>query len=573
MNFSFNLIDEPWVPCLQIDGTAVELGIRDTLLHAHELREIRGDTPLETAALHRLLLAILHRVFGPGEPTEWKQLWKQGQIAAVPLDEYLLDPDIVRHFDLFDRLTPFYQPRRVVPSENEGATTLRSEKRKGKQSLQDMLVRMSDSVASDVKKIPMTSFVLHAASGNNATLFDHNTEAMGLCLTPAQAARALLVSHLFGLGGTSSTSENFEDGPGAKGILFLGYGDDLFQTLMLNLVQYQEDSPLPAPNNDDRPAWEMNDPFLPNRSQPRGYLDYLTWHSRRVWLFPELVDNKVVVRQMVWVPGLSLADDVADPMKHYSVNTQGSQQPLCFSAERALWRDSSVLFEMSGTQKPPLVVRWLARLARPPQSILDTTRQHQLMALGMAKSKASLEFLRAETVPLHPTFLIDPDRVSILSQALQSAENAARALDRATFLLALLALYPVTEEGSFDTFEKLEARMAKGRNDKSQDRDAQHAHKLHESWGMERCFWSDLEPYFHRLIQDLPDQSERAVQDWRQEVRRAAQNAFTLAETYAGGDLRAQRAAALARQQFNIGLAAALGKASPPDNTDGGEKG
>ena len=68
MTYSFNLIDEPWIPCLRPDGTTIALGLRETLLQAHELREIRGDTPLETAALHRLLLAILHRVFGPSGP-------------------------------------------------------------------------------------------------------------------------------------------------------------------------------------------------------------------------------------------------------------------------------------------------------------------------------------------------------------------------------------------------------------------------------------------------------------------------------------------------------------------------
>ena len=64
MTISFNLIDEPWIPCI-LDGTRVELGLRDVLAQAQQLREIRGDSPLETASLHRLLLAVLHRIFGP----------------------------------------------------------------------------------------------------------------------------------------------------------------------------------------------------------------------------------------------------------------------------------------------------------------------------------------------------------------------------------------------------------------------------------------------------------------------------------------------------------------------------
>ena len=60
MATSFNLCDEPWLPCIRLDGRAVELGLYDMLMQAHTLRELLGETPLETAALHRLLLAVLH---------------------------------------------------------------------------------------------------------------------------------------------------------------------------------------------------------------------------------------------------------------------------------------------------------------------------------------------------------------------------------------------------------------------------------------------------------------------------------------------------------------------------------
>lgn len=65
MTISFNLIDEPWIPCIRLDGKPDELSLRAVFAQAHQLREIRGDSPLETASLHRLLLAVLHRVFGP----------------------------------------------------------------------------------------------------------------------------------------------------------------------------------------------------------------------------------------------------------------------------------------------------------------------------------------------------------------------------------------------------------------------------------------------------------------------------------------------------------------------------
>ena len=74
----FNLIDEPWIPCIDLHGQRVEYGIRDTLLKAHELREICDDSPLVTVAIHRLLLAILYRAHeGPKGFGDWRRMTPQ----------------------------------------------------------------------------------------------------------------------------------------------------------------------------------------------------------------------------------------------------------------------------------------------------------------------------------------------------------------------------------------------------------------------------------------------------------------------------------------------------------------
>ena len=40
MRASFNVLDEPWIPVLALDGTRTLLGIRETLRRASELQEI-----------------------------------------------------------------------------------------------------------------------------------------------------------------------------------------------------------------------------------------------------------------------------------------------------------------------------------------------------------------------------------------------------------------------------------------------------------------------------------------------------------------------------------------------------
>ena len=219
MTYSFNLIDEPWIPCFRYDGTPVSCGIVDTLLEAHLLSGLRGDTPLETAAVHRLLLAVLHRIFGPKNRNEWKKLWYEGHFDEDRLKAYLHSQSVVQAFDLFDSERPFFQPRMAS---NESVPVIQQEKRKGKQPLESLIDRAQTGDIPYADMTPITSLVMHAASGNNSTLFNHTTEAVGLDLTPAQAARSLVTSQLFGVSGTSGVSTNFVDAPGpAKGSCFL----------------------------------------------------------------------------------------------------------------------------------------------------------------------------------------------------------------------------------------------------------------------------------------------------------------------------------------------------------------
>ena len=57
--FSFNLIDEMWIPCIRTnDGQTVILSLRQTLAESHTLYDIAGDTPLQTAALYLSLIHI-----------------------------------------------------------------------------------------------------------------------------------------------------------------------------------------------------------------------------------------------------------------------------------------------------------------------------------------------------------------------------------------------------------------------------------------------------------------------------------------------------------------------------------
>jgi CRISPR system Cascade subunit CasA len=506
MDVSFDLLREPWIACIGKDGRPIELGLRDALVRAHELRELAGESPLVTAALYRLLLAVLHRVFGPADQEEWGRLWEAGRWDAAALDPYFAR---WRHrFDLFHPERHFYQ------------------------------------AADDrVKPKSVVSMIHDVASGNNATLFDHHTEADGMTLTPSQAARMLVAAQAFGLAGLSGLPQKFTDGSCTRGVIFLAAGETLFETLALNCVSYPDNAVMPC-FPDDRPCWEMDDPYTPDRSIPRGYLDYLTWQNRRMLLLPESLGGGVVVRRMTMAPALRLDSTVQDPMKHYRLDEKRGPVILRFREERALWRDSAALFRLHGqADRPPRVFHWLADLIAEDRLPKQYTPRY--LALGMANDQAKVEFYRSERMPLPLDYLKSETLVESLATALQMAEDTARQLWGAASTLATEILYPAKDPGE---------RLSEPQR---QSRDA-----LVAQWAVERRYWSRLEVPFRRTLVALPIGKESALESWRTTLIRTAREAFDPVTDSLDNSPRTLKAMVHARGQMEAGLAKALPEAA-----------
>jgi CRISPR system Cascade subunit CasA len=501
MNPTFDLLESPWIPCIRADGRTVELGLREALGRAHQLRELDGESPLVTAALHRLLLAMLHRVFGPATCDEWGRIWDAGRWDTERIDAYL--EQWRDRFDLFHPERPFYQ----APDER-------------------------------AKSKSVSSLVHEVASGNNPTLFDHHVDAEGIVLTPAPAARMLVAAQAFGLAGLSGLVQKFTDGPCARGIVFLVQGATLFETLALNLLRYDDESPIPR-RADDRPAWEMDDPFSPDRTQPRGYLDYLTWQNRRVLLLPEPTENGGVVREMTMAPALRLGDGVLDPMTHYRRDEKRGPRPLAFTESRALWRDSAALFRLHDeSYRPPQTFEWLSELV--DEGYLDKSQTRRCLALGMSKKQAKVNFYRGERMPLPLRYLEERALVETLDAALNMAEGTARQLWGAARTLAKFILSP-------------EADTKSARQPAREDLDA-----LTQQWAVERRYWSRLEIPFRETLVSLPKGMEDAMPVWRKTLQRTAWEAFDQVAGSLGYNPYSLKAVVRAREQLAVGLTKVL---------------
>ena len=477
MNHSFNLLDQAWIPVITVDGGFLELSLRDMLAKAPILREIACDTPIQSTAILPVALAILHRVFDPQDFDAWKILREAGAFGMEKTDAYF---DRWRErFDLFDARRPFMQ----MPEARVDAKSM--------------------------------IHLIHPM-GNTGTLFSHVNDNSGVELSPAEAARYLLAARCFRLAGLGPYVEkrrlNFNDSAFAKGVIFWARGDTLFETLLLNLVQYPDERTIPHTSR-DAPAWEMDDPFE-RRESPYGYLDYLTWSNNRVQLIPEKTDEGVVVRQAVVVPAIKLGPHVKSPQRRYVQKEKKDEISfsfLYFNADKALWRDYvSLLKRETGKVFPPAVVEWLSELKR--YGYLEDDYPVQLMATGMLADQAKPVFYRQELMPLQLKLLRNEDHVQGIRLALEVAENVAAQLRHALNMLA----------------ERVLQRGAAGKPDNN-DRNS-----LTKQWAARERYWTALEPIFWRFVESLVVDSDAALHDWTVDLRSQALAALRHAASLAG---------------------------------------
>jgi len=541
--FTFNLLDNPWLPCL-LPGPhgsvhREELGLRAVLERAHEITELSNPSPLITVAVYRLLIAMAHRVFGPADMEAWWELWDARQPDAARLTAYL-DSDAARgRFDLFDDARPFYQ-----------------------------VARLGIEYGASIAKLTHEQ----ANTGNAVLLSDHGQDAAATGLTPAEAARYLVAFHAYAVGGLISYEKGQDPkihksasaGPLVKGAVVLVRGDTLWETLLLNMVRYPREEWGHANGEQDLPAWERGDEPIALPRYPAGYLDLLTWQSRRVHLFPETDDHgRVVVKRVAAMKGRPFPQGyerhTSETMMPFTFNEkakvadgQDPYPPLVFRDERALWRDSTTLLATTrGKAWRPATLDWLDDVGlkrRLKRTALP------LDVLGMRSDQAKVLAWHHERLAV-PLDYLDKDNANLFERlgiAVSLADKVGRALRDSVREMSKLLIS--SEADHKNARQPLPADV----------------NGLAESLGVGRVYWAALDELFARFLMDLPtppdatsveDQNHaRVVLDrWASELRRAADDAFDRATAGMDTSARALKAAALGRRAQRAFVAKALG--------------
>lgn len=506
---SFNLTREPWIPVERSDGTFDELSTRDALAQAHTLRGLADASPLVVAALTRHLLAILHRAYdGPKSMSEWQAIARAGAFDPARVDAYL--DRVEDRMDLFHPTHPFAQTRGLVEKYSK--------------------------YIFDIDELELT----RSRWGLARALFSHRPAEHSPVMTPARAARSLLAHHAFVTGGwvkKPGEPDAASDGPLTRAAVVILRGATLFNTLVFNLLRYdpEEAKPFSTGGATDACAWEQEPPPRDNpyqrepRRPLRGYLDLLTWVSRRVELVHE-GDKVTGFINAVWQGIESGAPQ--DPMVTWLPDETRGLRPVAIKVTRSFWRDANALFEQGrqgSSARRPHAIELVASVAAR-QVFGDLSVDVEVM--GFDSNQSLIDAVRVERVGTRARCFDDAEAATVVENALARAADYVSDLRSALWTYARNALAPG-----------------------GRDPDTAAVSSLVRSFGADAQAWSGLGVTFDGFLRALGDDPDAALAAFDDRARAVVREVFQSATARPDTAARWLKARALADRSLRIGLA------------------
>lgn len=372
----------------KVDGSRERVGLQQLLANAHIYADLLARTPTGKCALIRLFIALLEDALRPETIDDRRALLEARRFDMETIKHYIdeCERDGPR-FLLDDPLHPFMQ--------------------------------MAYDPKLDAKADkPIATLTFDVPSGNNHVHLDHRYEDE-LVLSAAEAFEAMMETYLFCPPGTAGPS-NINNTPP---IYFLLRGDNLFETLVLNMVAAGEGEELGyIPFGAGQVPWRMNVQIQPKASvDEMSYLRAMTWQPRRVTLH---IEDDGMVRRCSLQPGLDFRGDGRwkDPHVAYIRNHDGKLVSLKPQTGRAIWRDVGHILknvDEKGSQPTPLSN--LEMLKDGNDAVIEAT--------GMMTQNATCLGWFSEALCMPQAILSDPDSAESVRACINISEEIVRTID------------------------------------------------------------------------------------------------------------------------------------------------
>ncbi|MGW8375656.1 type I-E CRISPR-associated protein Cse1/CasA [Streptomyces sp. ODS28] len=451
----FDLTSQPWLPVLLRDGVEKDLSLTEVFEQADDIRRVPGDLPTQEFALVRLLLAVLYDALdgGPDTREAWEELWQAGPegFPAGQVAAYLS-----RHREQFDLLhpeRPFFQVADLRTAKDE--------------------VFSLDRIVADVPN-----------NDRFLTMRAHGAQRLSF----AEAARWVVHAHAWDVSGIKSgavgddrikAGKVYPQGVGAAGMLggVLAEGDNLRETLLLNLIP-REDDGLLRHDEDDLPVWRRARPPgaapLPEAADgPCGPRGLYTWQARRVRLHHDGVEAYGVV--LAYGDPLPYRDmHGREPMTGWRRSEQQEKKlgrspvylPRTHDPSRTTWRGLASLitgYPPAAMQKAskdaapgitPRVLEWLGRMAEESEALgQDRLIRARLLGCEYGTQQSVVADVVDDSLSLAVVLLSQRD-TALRDAAVQAVQLA----ETAVWLLGDLAAGLAEAAGAERATPRMEAR-------------------------------------------------------------------------------------------------------------------
>lgn len=379
MRPSFNVLDEPWIPVVALDGTRMLLGIRETLSRAPELKEISAVSPLEEFSVYRFFSVFLMDALRPKRTSAIKKLLKQGCFDMEQIEEYIsLCEEEGVSFDLFDEDRPFIQSAYVKEWDKEPK--------------------------------PVSVIDCFRPSGNNHLHFEHD-DVGKRSVSVDKAARLLLAIQQFCTAGAQGYPSGVNASPPYFGVVKT---ENLFGTLVFTMVPLQS---IEIPFDEPPVIWRESSPVEPKKVVSQtSWLRGMLFPARRISLIPPENGEGILNVHLSQGENFVNKETWTDPFVTYRMLDTG-RIPFRPKGEKPVWRS---MYEIAGRSgRAQLLQQYLEQTDQP---------YAQITLYGVETNQASyLEVMRHD-IRFRRDITQNDETIELLRKAVVSAEKLAKRL-------------------------------------------------------------------------------------------------------------------------------------------------
>ena len=382
---AYSVLTEPIIPVVMPDGSNKRIGIREALLQAHTIKDIICSNPLERYAVLRLLIVFAMDAYDPKDSYARKDLFDEGKFDETRLDAYFAECEKNGpRFDLFDSEHPFLQSKYD----------------------EKLDVNAKKSVANIIHYLP---------SGNNHIFLDHRLENSHQ-IEFHEAFMALCASYVFCVSGLAGPSCVNNTPPLYVTII----GDNLFETIVLNMISEAEAKPLEYGAGEV--PWRQEKVIVPKKQVASvSLLEGLTWQPRRITLIRDPGAN--TIRNIYYQPGLDfrgddLWNDPHVPKFRKKDDSFGTVKP---DLAREVWRDAGTLLYDHDSKhvRQPLALRCMGNIY-DEDDLPDWVR---LRTAGLVTNQAAYTGWNEGELSLPTGFILNQEKANLFRDDIQTVEK------------------------------------------------------------------------------------------------------------------------------------------------------